>query len=347
MWPVAYKIINFLGMTSLGQKTAANSISTVTASGHTVPVSGPLTNTELRASAVPVSGALTDTELRASAVPVSAGQLPAALGQTNAAGSVSVVQASDDPLVAAIGTTADAAVDTDAAGTISAKLRGLVKLFVNLLSRWPASLGQKALAASLPVVMASDQTPIPVEAAETWFAFRGLLAADDCADGEDGVGVVNSKVQVYASIGADDSLAPTLIEDAADIQTYFRGASASMNGDPVWVYIPLVALGWRNFWLQVRNNLGMNVDVAIYGAMTNRGTLFAGGSSPLRQVTDGAGIVALGTATLADAASAVFGNGGNTFLNLSQWPYQYILVKLDPSGDPASGSWSLFCSLAS
>ena len=36
-----------------------------------VPVSGPLTDTQLRAAAVPVSGPLTDTQLRASAVPVS------------------------------------------------------------------------------------------------------------------------------------------------------------------------------------------------------------------------------------------------------------------------------------
>jgi hypothetical protein len=35
-----------------------------------VPVSGPLTDAELRASAVPVSGPLTDTQLRAAAVPV-------------------------------------------------------------------------------------------------------------------------------------------------------------------------------------------------------------------------------------------------------------------------------------
>ena len=35
-----------------------------------VPVSGPLTDTQLRASAVPVSGPLTDTQLRASGVPV-------------------------------------------------------------------------------------------------------------------------------------------------------------------------------------------------------------------------------------------------------------------------------------
>lgn len=37
----------------------------------TQPVSGPLTDTQLRATAVPVSGPLTDAQLRASAVPVS------------------------------------------------------------------------------------------------------------------------------------------------------------------------------------------------------------------------------------------------------------------------------------
>lgn len=45
-----------------------------------VPVSGPLTDTQLRATAVPVSGPLTDTQLRASAVPVSAASLPLPTG---------------------------------------------------------------------------------------------------------------------------------------------------------------------------------------------------------------------------------------------------------------------------
>jgi hypothetical protein len=36
-----------------------------------VPVSGPLTDTQIRATALPVSGPLTDTQLRATAVPVS------------------------------------------------------------------------------------------------------------------------------------------------------------------------------------------------------------------------------------------------------------------------------------
>lgn len=41
------------------------------AAGNAVPVSGPLTDAQLRASAVPVSGPLTDAQLRAAAVPVS------------------------------------------------------------------------------------------------------------------------------------------------------------------------------------------------------------------------------------------------------------------------------------
>jgi hypothetical protein len=40
-----------------------------------------------------------------------------------------------------LGATSDDAVDTDTTGTVSGKLRGLVKLMVNFLSRLPASLG--------------------------------------------------------------------------------------------------------------------------------------------------------------------------------------------------------------
>lgn len=59
------------------------------------------------------------------------------------------------------GATTDAAVVTDAAGTVSGKLRGLVKW---AFERMPASLGQKAMAASLPIVIASDQSAIPLSA---------------------------------------------------------------------------------------------------------------------------------------------------------------------------------------
>lgn len=49
----------------------------VDGSGVTQPVSGPLTDAQLRATAVPVSGPLTDAQLRATAVPVSVASVPA------------------------------------------------------------------------------------------------------------------------------------------------------------------------------------------------------------------------------------------------------------------------------
>ena len=65
-------ITDLLGITTKGQKTKAESLPVVLASDQdTMTVSGPLTDTELRASSVPVSGPVTDTELRASPVEVS------------------------------------------------------------------------------------------------------------------------------------------------------------------------------------------------------------------------------------------------------------------------------------
>jgi len=55
----------------LGTAVIAASTPVNIASDQVVPVSGPLTDTQLRATAVPVSGPLTDTQLRATAVPVS------------------------------------------------------------------------------------------------------------------------------------------------------------------------------------------------------------------------------------------------------------------------------------
>jgi len=115
----------------------------VTDNGGSITVDGPLTDTQLRATAVPVSGTvtasgpLTDTQLRASAVPISI------------AAGVDVTE----------GNTTDAAVITDTTGTVSGKLRGLVKW---AFERMPAALGQTTMAASLPVTLASNQSALPV-----------------------------------------------------------------------------------------------------------------------------------------------------------------------------------------
>lgn len=68
---------------------------------------------------------------------------------------VSIADGSD----VAEGATTDAAVTTDTTGTLSGKLRGLVKW---AYERMPSSLGQKLMAASFPVTLASDQSPVPV-----------------------------------------------------------------------------------------------------------------------------------------------------------------------------------------
>lgn len=127
-----------------------------------VPVSGnvnantglaqPLTNTELRASAVPVSGPLTDAQIRASALPVS-GPL------TNAELRASAVPVS----AAALPLPSGASTET----TLAA-----------LNTKTPA-VGQSNMAGSRPVVIASDQSTVPVNNAGV--SATGSLAALNAA----------------------------------------------------------------------------------------------------------------------------------------------------------------------
>ncbi len=103
-----------------------------------VPVTGTLTDTQLRATPVPVSGPLTDTQLRATAVPISVASIPSH-NVTNAG--AFAVQATSVALPAGASTEATLA-------GMSGKL--------------PATLGQKLMAASTSVCLASDQTILPV-----------------------------------------------------------------------------------------------------------------------------------------------------------------------------------------
>ena len=70
-------------------------------------------------------------------------------------GAVTIADGAD----VAEGATTDAAVTSDTTGTVSGKLRGLVKW---AYERMPASLGQKTKTNSFPVVVASDQDAIAV-----------------------------------------------------------------------------------------------------------------------------------------------------------------------------------------
>lgn len=145
-------------VTNTGSTTAANSLPVVIASDQAaVPVSGPLTDAQLRAGAVPVSGPLTDAQLRATS-------LPTTPNTSRGAGAVDstttrVTVASDAPIMATLGAPADAAAASDGA---TASLIALVK---RLLGKLPGQ-GQALAAASQPVVIASDQSAVPVTATD-------------------------------------------------------------------------------------------------------------------------------------------------------------------------------------
>jgi len=147
----------------------------------------------------PVQGATTDAAVTTDAAGTHSGKLrglvkligdliallPVSIGQKAAAGSLSIIEASDTSLAkesggnlatlagtdfalesggnladaaSGIGAPGDAKVDTDAAGSLSAKLRGVVSRLGELIALLPSSIGQKAAAGSLSVIEASDTT---------------------------------------------------------------------------------------------------------------------------------------------------------------------------------------------
>jgi len=98
----------------------------------------------------PVSGPLTDTQLRASAVPVSAASLPLPTGAATEATALTLLTQAD------FVTRTGEVQATPTANTILARLKDI---FDGIVARL-GTLGQKAMAASTPVVIASDQSAV-------------------------------------------------------------------------------------------------------------------------------------------------------------------------------------------
>lgn len=130
---------------TLGQKTGANSLAVVLASDQTLPLP---------------TGAATEATLAAQSA-----KLPATLGQKAMAASLAVVLASDQSAipVSQSGTWNV----TNISGTVSLPTGASTEATLAAASaKLPATLGQKAAAASLAVILASDQTlPLPSGAA--------------------------------------------------------------------------------------------------------------------------------------------------------------------------------------
>lgn len=136
---------------------------------------------------------------------------------------VDVTRVPADPF----GANADAAVVTDAAGSMQGKLRGLVKW---AFERMPASLGQKAMGASFPVVVASDQSAVPVSGTVTANAGTGTFAVDSeltTADLDTGVGTDTRAVVGLVKAASGGGV---LVSDASPLPISDAGGSVTVDG---------------------------------------------------------------------------------------------------------------------
>lgn len=198
----AYNEINFVAIDN-----KLNQINTKTPAlvGGAVPVTGPLTDAQLRASAVPVSlassplptGAATEATLldvRTSVqildnvVAVDGGAAPAqfqavgghtgttahawhvdaaGLGRVDVRASVlptgAATEAKQDAEAVLIGSLTETPPATDTASSgLNGRLQRIAQRISSLIALLPVSIGQKTMAGSLAVVVASDQSSIPV-----------------------------------------------------------------------------------------------------------------------------------------------------------------------------------------
>jgi hypothetical protein len=156
----------------------------------TQPVSGPLTDTQLRATAVPVSGTFWQATqpVSAASLPLPTGaatevtlaaasaKLPATLGQKAMAASLAVVIASDQSAVPVSGTFWQATQPISAASLPLPTGASTEATLSALSGKHPATLGQKAMTASMAVVIASDQSAVPVSGT-FWQATQPVSAA--------------------------------------------------------------------------------------------------------------------------------------------------------------------------
>lgn len=124
---------------SVGTKTSALSLSVVLASDQaTVPVSGPLTDAQLRATAVPVSGTVTSN-----------------IGTTGGL----ALDTNIDALRVLTGAVNEAAPASDTASSgLNGRLQRIAQRITSLIAVFPAALGAQTSANSFSIVPASDAT---------------------------------------------------------------------------------------------------------------------------------------------------------------------------------------------
>lgn len=136
--------------------------------------------------------------------PALKGQLPASLGQKVMASSLAVVMASDQPAFPV----------TDAAGSLTVDAPVGTPVFVRLSDGAAALIGQKLMAASVPVVIASDQTNLPIGAIAG--AITPGTAAGNLGKAEDAAAVSADTGVALLGLRRDQPALPTAAETSAD-----------------------------------------------------------------------------------------------------------------------------------
>lgn len=163
---VAQRLTSLIALVpaSLGAKTAAGSLSVTTATDdNTLALFGAVTETA-PATDTASSGLNGRLQRIAQRVTSLIALVPASLGAKTAAASFSVTTATDDALIPLAGALTETAPATDTASSgLNGRLQRVAQRLTSLIALVPASLGQKAMSASLAVVVASDQTTLPAK----------------------------------------------------------------------------------------------------------------------------------------------------------------------------------------
>ncbi len=158
---IAQRLTSLIGLlpASLGQKADAASLAVTLSTEGTAQI-GSLTET---APATDTASSGLNGRLQRIAQRLSSliALLPASLGQKSSAASLAVVLSTEqEGLIGGLTETAPAT-DTASSG-LNGRLQRIAQRLTSLIALFPVSIGQKAAAGSLSVVLASDQGSVPV-----------------------------------------------------------------------------------------------------------------------------------------------------------------------------------------
>lgn len=290
-------------------------------------VTGPLTDAQLRATPVPVSGTVTTTNTAngatGAAVPAQATQVAGSDGtnlralKVSATGVLSVdASASTQPVsgtvtvTQATGTNLHTVVDSSAlptgASTLAAQTTGNTSL--SSIDGKTPSLGQAAMAASVPVVLASNQSSIPVAATlQAGAAIIGKVAIDQTTPG------TTNGVQVNAALPAGTNVIGHVITDTGSTTAVTGTVAISAASLPLPTGAATETTLAKLAVTQGSTTSGQSGTLTLGAVTTAAPTYTTGQSSPLSLDTTGAlrvnasvttSVPTASTATLSNVASS-------------------------------------------